>query len=68
MTFTTTILNGKTEQVIIMKTTKKEACNIGGLESKKGLNPVCVSFGSDKIFIGYGYTSKEAIQNALKLN
>jgi hypothetical protein len=51
-----------------MKTTKKEACNIGGLESKKGLNPVCVSFGSDKIFIGYGYTAKEAIQNALKLN
>ena len=68
MTFTTTILNAKTEQVIIIKSTKKEVCNIGGLESKKGLNPVCVSFGSDKIFIGYGYTSKEAIQNALKLN
>jgi len=37
------------------------------LESKKGLNPVCVSFGSDKIFIGYGYTSKRSYTKRFKI-
>ena len=66
MTFSTTILNGKTEQVIIMKTTKKEACSFGGLENKKGLSPIVVSFGSTDIFVGYGYTVEEAIKNSKK--
>jgi len=64
MTFSKTELNGKTELVIVMKTSKKEACKFGNLENKKGLTPVVVSFGSNKIYQGYGYTVKEAIQNA----
>ena len=35
MTFSRTILNGKTEQVLVMKTTKREACKFGNLENKK---------------------------------
>ena len=68
MTFSTTILNGKTEQVIIMKTTKKEACNFGGLENKKGLTPIVVCFGSENVFTGYGYTVEEAISNSKIIN
>lgn len=64
MTFSTTVLNGKTEQVIVMKTSKREACKFGNLENKKGLTPVVVSFGSDEILTGYGYTVEEAINNA----
>lgn len=64
MTFSTTVLNGKTEQVLVMKTSKREACKLGNLENKKGFTPVVVCFGSDEIYQGYGYTVEEAINNS----
>lgn len=64
MTFSTTVLNGKIEQVIVMKTSKREACKFGNLENKKGLTPVVVCFGSDEVYKGYGYTVEEAIKNS----
>ncbi len=61
--FTTTQLNGKTEQVIYSNISQKEGLYYG-LEKRKGSRPFCVTFGSEEIYRGFGYTIEEAINNA----
>ncbi len=67
--FTTTLetINNKKELVMTCKGTQMDIANLG-LEIKKGLKVVCVTFGDNKIFQGFGYTKEEAIINAKEIN
>ena len=67
--FTTTLetINNKKELVMTCKGTQMDIFNLG-LEVKKRLKVVCVTFGDNDIFQGFGYTKEEAINNAKKLN
>lgn len=65
LTFSTTELNGKTVQVLVSKVSKKEANLSNNIKNE---NPLCVVFGDDTAdFLGYGYTTEEAIKNAKKV-
>jgi len=66
MSFTTTELNGKTEQVIISSMSQKEGLHYG-LPKKKGSKPFAVVFGSSDVYRGFGYTVSDAINNAKKI-
>ena len=68
-TFTTTLetINNKKELVMICRGTQADIVK-SNLEVKKGLKVICVTFGNNDIFQGFGYTKEEAINNAKKVN